>query len=66
MNYIDQNSFLFTVRNLPLRAGFLRFKETIKPEFLIQKYYFKSEISNFIICRQTLAFRFLLDYNRLV
>ena len=27
---------------------------------------FKREISNFIIYKQTLAFRFLLDYNRLV
>jgi len=42
------------------------FKETIKPEFLIQKYHFKIEISNFIIYKQTLAFLFLLDYNRLV
>ena len=42
------------------------FKETIKPEFLTQKHYFKREISNFIIYKQTLAFLFLLDYNRLV
>ena len=42
------------------------FKETIEPEFLFQKHYYKREISKFIIYKQTLAFLFLLDYNRLV
>ena len=45
MNHIDQNSLLFTIRNLPLRAGFLCFKEIIKQEFLIKTIIFREKFS---------------------
>jgi len=36
VNHIDQNSLLFTIRNLPIRQFFWCFKEIIKPEFLFK------------------------------
>ena len=37
MNHINQNSLLFTIRNLPIgQVFFCCFKEIIKPEFLIK------------------------------
>ena len=44
------------IRNLPSGQGFFSVLGNYQTRILIQKYYFKREISNFIIYRQTLAF----------
>ena len=43
MNHINQNRLIFTICNLPVRAGFLCFKETMKLEVLIKSIFLREK-----------------------